>query len=194
MNCFSLVFIARENGKKGETRSCESPVRCPPFFIQAPVDWFGWVPITGLSWLPSRLTCGTFQFHHAPSTQPSIADGLMWLKCNLGSSLHHQSNMGWSWALALFYSTFPIVNHFAHVAMLLLLFLLPALPSLWVFSGKYLHISPLTRRSQCDSACSVPLIGSSWLPSRLTCNSLQFHQAPFAHLSFVNGFNLQNLM
>ena len=112
MNCFSLVFIARENGKKRETRSCESPVRCPPFFIQAPVDWFGWVPLTGLSWLPSRLTCGTFQFHHAPSTQPSIADGLMWLKCNLGSSLHHQSNMGWSWALALFYSTFPIVNHY----------------------------------------------------------------------------------
>ena len=26
-----------------------------------------------------RLTCGTYQFHHAPSTHPSIADGLMWL-------------------------------------------------------------------------------------------------------------------
>ena len=27
----------------------------PLFFLQAPVDWFGLVPLTGLSWLPSRL-------------------------------------------------------------------------------------------------------------------------------------------
>ena len=63
----------------GGTRSCDSPVCSPLFFVQALVDWFGWVPLTGLSWLPSRFTCGALQFHHAPFPHPSIADGLMWL-------------------------------------------------------------------------------------------------------------------
>ena len=33
----------------GETRSCDSNVCGPCFFLQAPVDWFGWVPLPGLS-------------------------------------------------------------------------------------------------------------------------------------------------
>ena len=37
-------------------------------------------------------------------------------------------------------------------------------------------------RSQCDSAWSMPLIGLSWLPSRLPCNSLQFHQGSCTYL------------
>ena len=37
-------------------------------------------------------------------------------------------------------------------------------------------------RSQCDSAWSMPLIGLSWLPSRLPCNSLQFHQGSRTYL------------
>ena len=60
-------FYCKGKREKRGNMSCDSPVRCPLFFLQAPVDWFGWVPLTGLSWLPSRLTCGSFQFHHAPS-------------------------------------------------------------------------------------------------------------------------------
>ena len=70
----------------GVTRSCDCPVHHPPFFLQAPVDWFGLVPLTGLLWLPSRLNCSAFQIYYAPSPHLSIATGhicfctwLMWL-------------------------------------------------------------------------------------------------------------------
>ena len=63
----------------GGTRFCDSAVHGPLFFLQAPLDRFEWVTLTGLSWLPSRLTCRTLQFHHAPSTHSSTADGLKWV-------------------------------------------------------------------------------------------------------------------
>ena len=47
----------------------------PPFFLQAPVDWFGLVPLTGLSWLPSKLNCSAFQIYFAPFPHLSIATG-----------------------------------------------------------------------------------------------------------------------
>ena len=38
-------------------------------------DGAWWVPLTGLSWLLSRLACSSLQFHQVPSSHPSIADG-----------------------------------------------------------------------------------------------------------------------
>ena len=104
VSCFSLVFsIFGSLGLQvlnafGETRSCDSTVCSPHFFLQAPVGWFRWAPLTGLSKLPSRLTCDSLQFHHVPSSHPSIVNGLNVAKCNLvevkhetllASGLHH---------------------------------------------------------------------------------------------------------
>ena len=183
VNCFSLVFIARGNRKKGETMSCDSPVHCPLFFLQALVDWFGWVPLTGLSWLPSRLTCGTFQFHHAPSPHPSIANGLIWLNAlQAAASISNRiwGNLGLQHILQHY--------HFANVAMLLLHFLLPALPSLWVLFGKYLHISPLKVSVR---QCLVGATHRVVMASFQTPLQLPSVSPGFPHLSFVNGFNLQ---
>ena len=55
-------FYCKGKWEKRGNLSCDSPVCCPLLFLQAPVDWFGWVPLTGLSWLPSRLTCAPFSF------------------------------------------------------------------------------------------------------------------------------------
>ena len=112
------------------------------FFLQAPVDWFGWVPLTGLSWLPSRLTCGAFQFHHAPSPHHLLPTGMQFRQQS-PSLIEYGAVLGFS----IFYSTFPIVNHFAHVAMLLSHFSLPALPSAH-FSTEGLSV---TVPAQCHS-------------------------------------------
>ena len=106
--------------------------------------------------------------------------------------------MGWSWALAYFtvlsLRSIILLMMLSHTVALLNLhvaqFLLPAFPSLWMFFGKYMSISPLR-----NGAWRLPLTGLSWLPSRFAWGSLLFHQAPSPHLHvcFVNGFNLQIL-
>ena len=58
----------------GEIRYRDSPVRGPCFF-QALVVEFGWVPLSGLSWLPYKIACGPPLLHQAPSPHPSIVDG-----------------------------------------------------------------------------------------------------------------------
>ena len=69
----------------------------------------------------------------------------------------------------------------------------PNPPPLWIILVSicaFLHHS-----SQCDGAWRVPLTGCYiWSPSRLTCGSLWFHQAPSPHLSYstVDMFETQN--
>ena len=41
----------------------------------------------------------------------------------------------------------------------------------------------------CDGAWRVPLTCLSWLPSKLVCGPLLFHQAPFPHPSIIDEFN-----
>ena len=82
-----LVFNAL-----GETRSCDSTVCGPCFFIQASVDWFGWAPLPGLSWmhwyLQGSLNCPPFHFTmHFPHTH-LLSMGLNVAKCNLGEAKH----------------------------------------------------------------------------------------------------------
>ena len=55
----------------------DSPVR----FLQALVVEFGWVPLSGLSWLPYKIACGPLLLHQAPSPHPSIVDGFNDSKC-----------------------------------------------------------------------------------------------------------------
>ena len=42
-----------------------------------------WVPLTGLSWLLSRLACGPLLFHQTPSLYLSIVDRFKWKIDNL---------------------------------------------------------------------------------------------------------------
>ena len=69
--------------------------------------------------------------------------------------------------------------------------LLPTLPPLWMFFLLSICAS-FHRGSQCDGGWWVPLIGLSWLPSRLACGPPLFHQAPSPHPStcIVDGFKL----
>ena len=75
----------------GETRSCDSTVCGPCFFLQASVDWFGWVPLPGLSWIHWYFQ-GSFMaaFHftmHFPHTH-LLSKGLNVVKCNLSEAKH----------------------------------------------------------------------------------------------------------
>ena len=86
----------------GETRSCDSPVCSPPFFCSSTCRLV-WVGAT------DRVVMVTFQVHlRRPSVSPCTFPTPIycrWVnvaKCNLGSGLHHRSNMGQSWALAYF--------------------------------------------------------------------------------------------
>ena len=67
----------------------------------------------------------------------------------------------------------------------------PTLPPLWMFFLLSICAS-FHRGSQCDGGWWVPLIGLSWLPSRLACVPPLFHQAPSPHPStcIVHGFKL----
>ena len=76
----------------GETRSCDSTVCGPCFFLQASVDWFGWAPLAGLSWihwyLQGSLNCPPFHFTmHLPHTH-LLSMGLNVAKCNWGEAKH----------------------------------------------------------------------------------------------------------
>ena len=76
----------------GKTRSCDSTVCGPCFFLQASVDWFGWAPLAGLSWihwyLQGSLNCSRFHFTmHLPHTH-LLSMGLNVAKCNWGEAKH----------------------------------------------------------------------------------------------------------
>ena len=76
----------------GETRSCDSTVCSPCFFLQASVDWFGWAPLQGLSWihwyLQVSLNCPPFHFTmHLPYTH-LLSMGLNVAKFNWGEAKH----------------------------------------------------------------------------------------------------------
>ena len=63
------------------------------FCVQASVDWFGWAPLPGLSWihwyLQCSLNCPPFHFTmHFPHTH-LLSMGLNVVKCNLGEAKHH---------------------------------------------------------------------------------------------------------
>ena len=51
-----------------------TPLFMVPVFLQALVVEFGWMPLSGLSWLP-RIACSPLLLHQAPSPHPSIVDG-----------------------------------------------------------------------------------------------------------------------
>ena len=75
-------------------------------------------------------------------------------------------------------------------AVVIVVFLPPTLPPLWML----FIVSICTffyRGSQCDGAWWVPFTGLSWLPSRLACGPLLFHEAPSPHPSIVDGFKGQ---
>ena len=131
-------------------------------------------------------------------------------KCNLGkvkhesmwaSGLHHYSYVGWFLG---FSRALVILQHYCRSQSFcspcsfgssLICFLPPPLPPLWwlfwVSVCAFFH-----RGSQCDGAWWVPLTGLAWLPSRLACSPLLFHQTPSPHLSIVDGFNwkIDNLL
>ena len=117
----------------GEPGSVTPLFTVPFFFLQEPVDWFGWVPLIGFSWLPSKAHLWHLSVSPCTFHTPIYCQWVNVAKCEYGAGV----------GFNIFDSSFPIVNHFAHVALLLLHFLLPALPSLWVFFGKYLRISLL---------------------------------------------------
>ena len=75
----------------GETRSCDSTVCGPCFFLQASVVWFGWVPLPGLSWIHWYVQgslMAAFHFTmHFPHTH-LLSMGLNVVKCNLGEAKH----------------------------------------------------------------------------------------------------------
>ena len=48
---------------------------CTSFHWGSQCDGAWWVPLSGLSWLPSKITCGPLLGHQAPSPHPSIVDG-----------------------------------------------------------------------------------------------------------------------
>ena len=92
---------------------------------------------------------------HFPHTH-LLSMGLNVAKCNLGeakhetmlaSSRHYLLYMGRSWALAYFTVLSLSQDFILHMllshAVALAPFLLPAFPSLWMFFGKYMSISPL---------------------------------------------------
>ena len=66
----------------GETRSCDSTVCGPCFFLQASVDWFGWAPLQGsLNFPPFHFT---MHFSHTHL----LSMGLNVAKCNLAEAKH----------------------------------------------------------------------------------------------------------
>ena len=60
------------------------PFKCAFFHWGSQCDGASWVLLTGLSWLPSRLTCGSLQFHQTPSPHPSIVDVFNYRISSLG--------------------------------------------------------------------------------------------------------------
>ena len=48
---------------------------CASFHWGSKCDGARWVPLSGLSWLPSRLAYAPFLFHQAPSPHTYIVDG-----------------------------------------------------------------------------------------------------------------------
>ena len=95
-----------------------------------------------------RLADGCLPFHHALSPHLfSVGLNVAKHETMLASSRHYSLYMGRSWALA--YSTVLSLSQDFILHMLLLhavalaQFLLPAFPSLWMFFGKYMSISPL---------------------------------------------------
>ena len=81
----------------GVTRSCDCPVRHPPFFLQAPVDWFGLVPLRHrvvMVTFQAQLQClsdllrtfPTLIYCHWPYMFLHLVNVA---KCYSGSGLHH---------------------------------------------------------------------------------------------------------
>ena len=51
---------------------------CASFLSGSLCDGAWWVPLSGLSWLPSKIACSPLLPHEAPSSHPSIVDRWMW--------------------------------------------------------------------------------------------------------------------
>ena len=71
-------------GKSGQT-----PLFVVPVFLQALVVEFGWVPLSGLSWLPYKIACGPLLLHQAPSPHPSIVDGFNEVFWSVNGSMYN---------------------------------------------------------------------------------------------------------
>ena len=106
----------------------------------------------------------------------------------MASGLHHLLYEGQSWALAVLSQKSIILLMLPSCGVSFGCFC-PQLSLPFGCYSRYCICAYLLWGSQRNGAWWVPLKGLSWLPSRLACSSLQFHQAPPSHPSIVNGFN-----
>ena len=102
--------------------SCFLPPTLPPLwmlFLESICTFFHWifqcggawwVPLTGLSWLPSRLACSPLLFHQAPSPHPSIFDGFRYRLFHCIIVIQAQ-NKNLSTIIKLFFFITPVTKY-----------------------------------------------------------------------------------